>query len=283
MNTKEENSQFEVKITKTLYGGLGLGKHREKSVLVTNALKGDHLIVKTTKEKRFIKAQTLKEITPNYMQQKAQCSLFKTCGGCNWMNIKYSYQVEQKKEFIKENIKRIAKLDFNKDIILHDCQSPLYYRNRILLRGRIHANKEILLGYFKSETREFISIDSCEIADKSINYIIQKLKNNKLKKCSQEKFRIEIQILPELQRENKPYLYISIHNIQKPSGLSELIREIKKIKEVRWTGFANKVPTDIIDPFENHLDLIFHTSPRIFQQVNISLNQKLRKLSVKYF
>lgn len=106
--------------------------------------------------------------SPNRIDSK--CSLFQTCGGCQYQTVKYETQLEWKKNQIAETFKRIADLKID---VLPVIPSPKEYGYRSKLTPHFDKAKsgEIKsIGFLKSGTRKvIIDVPKCPIATDNIN------------------------------------------------------------------------------------------------------------------
>ena len=82
---------------------------------------------------------------------RPKCPYFGECGGCHYQHTSYAHQLEIKAAILKENLRRIAKLELDTDLILHP--SPEWnYRNRTRLQVR--DEPEFALGYYKFNSHQ---------------------------------------------------------------------------------------------------------------------------------
>ncbi len=61
------------------------------------------------------------------------CPYFQRCGGCHYQHTSYEHQLEIKAGILKENLRRIAKLELDQELIVHPSP-PWNYRNRSRLK-----------------------------------------------------------------------------------------------------------------------------------------------------
>jgi 23S rRNA (uracil1939-C5)-methyltransferase len=74
--------------------------------------------------------------------------------------------LEIKKEILRENLRRIAKLELHCEIQVH-ASPPWNYRNRSRLQVR--TRPEFYLGYFKFASHETLPVEECPISSPLIN------------------------------------------------------------------------------------------------------------------
>src|SRR5262249_46722426 len=123
-----------------IYGGDGLArlpadeKGRGKAVFVPFVLPGEQVTASVIEEKSgFARAGLDQIIQGSARRVLPQCPYFQRCGGCHYQHTGYEHQLEIKASILKENLRRIAKLELSGDLAM--CPSlPWNYRNRTRLR-----------------------------------------------------------------------------------------------------------------------------------------------------
>ena len=166
-------------IEKLVYGGDGLARlpaddrGRGKAVFIPFVLAGEKVEAAITEEKPgFARAHAEAIIEPSPHRIPPPCPYFGGCGGCHNQHAAYEHQLEIKKEILRENLRRIAKLELDCEIELHP--SPLWnYRNRSRLQVR--TRPEFAAGYFKFASHELLPVEQCPISSPLINRAIAAL------------------------------------------------------------------------------------------------------------
>ena len=100
---------------------------------------------------------------------EARCPYFHHCGGCHYQHTSYEHQLEIKAAILKENLRRIAKLELDTELNIHPSP-PWNYRNRTRLR--LHSAPEFALGYYKLNSHELLPVEQCPISSPLINRAI---------------------------------------------------------------------------------------------------------------
>jgi 23S rRNA (uracil1939-C5)-methyltransferase len=165
-------------IEKLIYGGDGLARlpagppnnkdrGRGKAVFVPFVLGGEKIEAAITEEKSgFARAHASLIVEPSPSRVPPPCSYFAHCGGCHYQHSTYEHQLEIKKEILRENLRRIAKLELQCEIQVHPSP-PWNYRNRSRLQVR--RRPEFALGYFKFASHEVLPVKECPISSPLIN------------------------------------------------------------------------------------------------------------------
>ena len=160
-------------IEKLIYGGDGLARlpadsrGRGKAVFVPFVLAGEKIEAALTEEKPgFARAQATAIIEPSPHRIPPPCPHFGRCGGCHYQHTTYDQQLEIKKEILRENLRRIAKLELQSEIQLHPSP-PWNYRNRS--RFQVRTRPDFAAGYFKFSSHELLPVEECPISSPLIN------------------------------------------------------------------------------------------------------------------
>ena len=170
---------MEITIEKLIYGGDGLARlpadeqGRRKAVFVPFTLPGEHVSAVLEEQKPgFDRGSVERILAPSAQRVEPACPYFQRCGGCQYQHMEYGLQLESKAAILRENLRRLAKLDFSSEIHLHSA-SPLSYRNRARLRAR--ADSSFAIGYLKRSSHELLPIETCPISSPLINRAIAAL------------------------------------------------------------------------------------------------------------
>jgi 23S rRNA (uracil1939-C5)-methyltransferase len=169
-------------IEKLIYGGDGLARllvdsteddrARGKAVFVPFTLAGEKVEAAITEEKPgFARARAEKIVEPSPHRIEPQCPYFSHCGGCHYQHTTYEHQLEIKQEILRENLRRIAKLEVGK-IEVHSSP-PWNYRNRS--RFQVRTQPEFAAGYFKHNSHEMQLVEECPISSPLINRALAEL------------------------------------------------------------------------------------------------------------
>ena len=148
-------------------GPLTEDRGRGKAVFVPFVLAGETVEAVIMGEKPgFVRARPSKIIEPSPHRVPPTCPHFSHCGGCQYQHATYGHQLEIKKEILRENLRRIAKLELQCEIQIHPSP-PWNYRNRSRLQMRTQS--EFTAGYFKFASHELLPVEECPISSPLIN------------------------------------------------------------------------------------------------------------------
>ncbi|MDD3050180.1 MAG: 23S rRNA (uracil(1939)-C(5))-methyltransferase RlmD [Candidatus Cloacimonetes bacterium] len=167
-----------LKIEKIVSQGHGLAYADGKPVFVQSGLTGDVVdleVIHETGKAIFGRILAYHQHSEFYSEPK--CEVFGICGGCDWLNMKYSRQLLVKEQLLRDTFSQLTE---NCDIFHNICASPQedHYRNKVFLPVS-KKKKDILFGMFARKTHEVIPHQNCRlhktilenIADDIINYV----------------------------------------------------------------------------------------------------------------
>ena len=164
---------MQLTVEKLVYGGDGLGRlpadelGSGKAVFVPFVLEGEKIEAALLEQKRsFARGQAEAILQASSHRVEPPCPYFRRCGGCHYQHASYDHQLEIKATILKENLRRIAKLEFEGNITIHPSP-PWNYRNRSRLA--IRSSPEFALGYYKFGSHELLPIEQCPVSSPLIN------------------------------------------------------------------------------------------------------------------
>ncbi len=164
---------MQLTIEKLVYGGEGLARLPAdergpgKAVFVPFVLPGETVEAALREEKPgFGRARLERILTPSEQRVAPRCPYFQRCGGCHYQHTDYAHQLEIKASILKENLRRIAKLELEKDLEIH-ASPPWHYRNRA--RFKVQTAPEFAMGYYKFNSHELLAVEDCPISSPLIN------------------------------------------------------------------------------------------------------------------
>ena len=155
-------------IEKVIYGGQGLARlpaddaaRGGLSVFVPFTLPGETVEAEMIQEHRGYSVGKVRQIVDaSEFRVTPPCPWFATCGGCQLQHGAYSYQVELKREMLRESLTRAGVRDLPEVSLL--VGEPLRYRNRVRLQ--LQTRPEFSMGYRQAKSHRMTAIAGCPIA-----------------------------------------------------------------------------------------------------------------------
>jgi len=170
---------LQLNIEKLVYGGDGLARlpadqHGPGKAVFTPFVLEDELVEAQLVEQKpgFARAQAQAILRASPHRIEPQCPYFQRCGGCHYQHADYNHQLEIKASILRENLRRIARLELPVQLGVHPSP-PWNYRNRARLRLR--HQPDFALGYYRFNSHELLPVTQCPISSPLINLAITRL------------------------------------------------------------------------------------------------------------
>ncbi len=158
---------MQVTIEKLVYGGDGLTRlpadasGKGKAAFIPYVLAGEEVSATVTEQKPgFARGRLDAVIRPSAERVDPPCPHFGSCGGCHYQHATYSEQLHIKTEILRENLRRLAKLELPVEIQVQ-ASPPWNYRNRTRMAMRHQRGFE--LGYRRVGSEQILAVESCPI------------------------------------------------------------------------------------------------------------------------
>ena len=112
--------------------GKSIARHEGKVIFMENAVPGDRVTVRITKDKKDWAEGRILEIK-SYSPERIDpfCSHFGVCGGCQWQMLPYEKQLEYKQDQVVQSLRRIGKLDLPAINPIMGAEITRFYRNKL--------------------------------------------------------------------------------------------------------------------------------------------------------
>jgi 23S rRNA (uracil1939-C5)-methyltransferase len=170
---------LQLTIEKLVYGGDGLARlpadeqGRGKAVFLPFVLEGETAEATLFEQKPgFARGRVDHVLQASPQRVPPRCPYFQRCGGCHYQHANYEHQLQIKAAILKENLRRIAKLELDRELKIHP--SPEWnYRNRS--RFRVRTAPQFVLGYNKINSHELLAVEECPVSSPLINRAVAAL------------------------------------------------------------------------------------------------------------
>ncbi len=167
------SNSLSISIEKVVYGGDGFGRlpadesGHGTAVFVPFVLEGEVVSATVVEQKKgFVRARADEIIRASAHRVQPECPYFGRCGGCHYQHADYSHQLEMKAAILRENLRRIAKLELDCELQMWSAQ-PWNYRNRA--RVKLQFAPAFALGFHRLNSNDLIAVERCPISSPLIN------------------------------------------------------------------------------------------------------------------
>ena len=180
----QKNQEYVVDIIDNGFEGEGIAKIDDFAIFIPGAIKGEKikiLIVKVLSSHAFGKIVEI--IEESKFRQKADCTTYKRCGGCNLRHVVYEKTLKMKQNAVQSLVNKTLKNKINVQETI-GMENPFHYRNKAQYPlGRSKDGKPII-GVFANRTHEVIPMEKCYIqnpnSEKIAKFILEFIKKNNL-------------------------------------------------------------------------------------------------------
>ncbi|MBI4455066.1 MAG: class I SAM-dependent RNA methyltransferase [Acidobacteria bacterium] len=163
-----------VRVEKLVYQGHGLTFHDGKAVFIRRAAPqdvADIRIVQSRKNYDLAMIETLVEKSPERVDPP--CRFFKLgCGGCQWQHLRYTTQLEWKKQIFLEFLQRNHFSQPFPPLTIYPSE-PFGYRTRF----SFHLVASGKAALFREHTHELIPVDHCRLLPEPMNELLTRLQS----------------------------------------------------------------------------------------------------------
>lgn len=261
------------------FKGRGIVKIDGVPVFLDGGIIGDEVSFFITKEKKnYCKGKIIKILKKSNLRQKSPCPYSDKCGGCDFLELKYSEELKWKQDLVKNDIEKLAKLSLNPKKII-DSPENFGYRNNMQFQV-----KNGVIGLFAKNSRDIVKIPTCLMQTDSANKVLDILSNYKYIK--------DIKTIGIRTNYKNEIMVILVTNKDK-LDVKSIIGDLMEIGVVSfYVNYHKNGKARYSDEFEliygdkylveKVLGLEFNISPKSFFQVNIKATELLYKKAIEY-
>lgn len=148
--------------------GQGIARVDGMVVFVKNAVRGDECdlhILKTGKHQAYAKIERLLKASP--YRETPECPVFSTCGGCDFLHLRYEEELRLKKERVEDALLRIGGFSLPAEEIVPSPEL-LHYRNKAQFPVSL-INGCPQTGFYRARSHDIVPVDRCLIQSDAAN------------------------------------------------------------------------------------------------------------------
>ncbi len=187
----KKNDSLIIEITDITNEAMGVGHAEGMAVFVPKTAPGDVIRAVIVKVKSsYAYARCLEVIKKSEYRVTPPCYVFGTCGGCQLMHIIYNKQLELKKSFIENSLKRIGKIGDLPEIEMIGSDFQTGYRNKMIFPVGKDRNGEIVCGFYAKRSHSIIPVNTCMLGLNDCAPVINALLSY-MKECGVEPYNEE--------------------------------------------------------------------------------------------
>jgi len=158
-------------IEKPLFGGSGLGYSSGKAVFVPFAMPGETVRALIISDHRdYIEAELKEILALSTHRLKPECPNFGICGGCNYLQADYDFELEMKRLIIADGLRRIAGFEIENPGAIRTINGRRF-RYRSHCDVKFSGGKP---GFFKAQTNTIVPFpdNGCLLLPDELNHAV---------------------------------------------------------------------------------------------------------------
>jgi 23S rRNA (uracil1939-C5)-methyltransferase len=242
--------------------GKCIARYEEKVIFVEGAVPGDVVDLFVHKNKKdWAEARVNTIVEPSANRIVPFCNHFDICGGCKWQMLPYHLQLEYKQQQVKDQLKRIGKVEVGDYLPIKGCAEDRLYRNKIEFT---FSNKQYLsskdVNTELSNEKNVLGFHAPRLFDKVIDI---------------EHCHLQVEPTNAIKNFLRKYAYeheLSFHDFRAHRGfLRNVIIRISTLNEVLVNVIFGENKPEMIERLMNALMTEF---PNI-TSLNYTLNEKM--------
>ena len=191
----KKNDIIKLDIIDITRDGLGLAKVSGQVFFVKDGILGDKVEAIITKiDKNIVYAKATKILYKSKFRVDSICDISNACGGCQLLNLNYEKQIEIKKNYVLNCLKKIGSFksirvkdndDCNEnnnpfdESLIYDgvvkTNNFYYYRNKMQIPFS-KKNGKIIFGFYAGRTHSIVEFNKCKVGFEGSNEILTAIK-----------------------------------------------------------------------------------------------------------
>lgn len=169
--------ELELKLEGLVGGGEAIAHHEGMAIFVPQGVPGDHVRARVLSTKPNYARALIQDVLEQGEEGAApRCSLFGTCGGCQWQNVAYERQLHWKHDLVADALRRIGRIE--PDATLEPTlgmAEPWYYRNKVHWAiSRREGTMQV--GLYEMRSHVVVDVSHCYIQHPMNNEVLLALR-----------------------------------------------------------------------------------------------------------
>lgn len=175
----QQGQLVEVAIADLSDSGDGVGRYGQRVIFVPDTVPGDRVTVRLTHVKPQYahgKLHQIVEASPDRI--RPNCIVADKCGGCQWQQVDYEYQLKAKHNQVVQALERIG--GFSQPLVdpVLGIGDSLGYRNKATYPLARSSAGQVQAGYYQKGSHQLINLNQCPIQDPRLNPLLAEVKQD---------------------------------------------------------------------------------------------------------
>lgn len=166
------HQQIEITADNIGINGEGVARFQNMTVFCDGFLPGETAKAEIIElHKTFVRANLLEILVSSPQRQEPPCQYYAQCGGCQLQHWQYEAQTAWKELQVKEQLRRLAKIEPELQPILA-AEQPYAYRNKIQMPAGLQDGKKVI-GLYENNSHRIVDIKRCLLQSPLGNKVLQ--------------------------------------------------------------------------------------------------------------
>ena len=250
--------------------GKCLAKHEGKVIFMENAVPGDIVTVRLTKNKKdWAEGQVLRISELSAERIQPFCKHFGICGGCQWQMLPYEKQLLYKQDQVLQSLRRIGKLELPEIAPIIGSGKTTCYRNKLeytysnhryllkeeLADEQISSLQDAAGFHARGIFDKVVDVDTCHLQEEPTNFIRKEIK----------RWAIEH--------------HVSFYDIKRHEGLLRNVQiRLCRTGEIMVNVVFGYLDAQILNALLQHIQTLFPVITTLLYTINPKWNDSLNDL-----
>jgi 23S rRNA (uracil1939-C5)-methyltransferase len=298
----QRGDELELAVDSLAFGGNGVARLNGFVVFVRRGLPGDTVRATVTKvQRRHAEAIATEIVAAGPQRVDAPCEHYPACGGCRFQDLAYEAQVEAKRAWVEDSLRRIAGIAEPPLEPIVPAEEVFGYRNKMeysFAPGRDeHREEGTVLGLHKAgRWDEVLRIDRCwlttDLGNAIRNTMLEWAREERLEPYDQAEGTGYLRhlVVREGLNTGQALVMLVTHERERfdRERLIEVLTQFPQVRSIHWA--VNDTPAEVTnlpsvllwgeEAIEEELGgLRFRIRPNAFLQTNTHMAERLYELA----
>ncbi len=154
------------------HGGEAIGRHEGKVIFVPFGIPGEIVDIEVVEDRSsYARGRIQNVVSPSPVRREPPCAHFGECGGCHFQHMSYEAQLQFKAEIVRDQLRRIGKIENPPVRPTIPSPDPLGYRNQV----QFSVTPDGRLGFQAMRSHRVVPITRCWIAHPMLQELYEAL------------------------------------------------------------------------------------------------------------
>jgi 23S rRNA (uracil1939-C5)-methyltransferase len=174
----EAGEELELEVEALAPGGAGVARHGGLAVFVERGLPGQRVLARVSRvQKRHAEALSVETLRQTEDHTEPFCEHFPECGGCAFQDLDYPAQLRWKRDWVVENLRRIAGLDEVRICEALPSPETRRFRNKMEFAFAGSRGRGLHMGLrSRLDPSRLVDVRDCRIQSEEMNALCKRVR-----------------------------------------------------------------------------------------------------------